>query len=688
MTIPFIARYRKEQTGELDEVQIRQINDSCKAYRALEQKKSDTIRLIDEQGKLTEDLKSKILAATKLTEVEDIYRPYRPKRKTRASVAKDNGLEPLANHLLSLPKEGSLETEAEKYLSDTVLTISDAIQGAKDIIAEMVSDDPDVRAWVRAYSFNHGLLITKAKDAEKASVYQMYYDYKESVKRIVPHRILAINRGEKEEYLRVSIEIPAETVLAWLNRRFIKSTGESMQLINEAIADGYKRLLAPAIERDIRNELTEKAETQATIVFSKNLRSLLLQPPVKGKVCLAIDPAYRTGCKLAVVDATGKLLETGVIYPTPPQKKIEEAKKELTRLIERHNIDSLILGNGTASRETESFVVEFLEQYDKDLTYTIVNEAGASVYSASELAAKEFPDLDVSRRSAISLARRIQDPLAELVKIDPKSIGVGQYQHDIASKRLDESLSAVVESVVNYVGVNINTASSSLLRYVAGINATVAENIVKHREEKGVFGNRKELRKVAKLGPKAFQQSAGFLKIIDGENPLDNTSVHPESYDLTMRLLDMTGLSIQNIGAPILNEKLTTLNIEEAAKKLNAGVPTLKDIVESLMRPGRDPREDMPPPVFRKDVMEMKDLRIGMEFQGVVRNAVDFGIFVDIGVKQDGLVHISEISNRRIKHPLEVVSIGDVISVRVIGVDLDKGRISLTMKNSSTNNTD
>ena len=681
MTIPFIARYRKEKTGELDETQIRGIDERLKHYRSLEQKKAEILRLITEQGKMTVELQAKIQAATKLTELDDLYRPYRPKRKTRASVARERGLEPLASYLLTFPRESSPEMEAKPYLSEAIPSIQEALQGAKDIIAEQITDDSEVRAWVRAYTFDRGFLVVKAREEEKQSVYSMYYDYREPLKRIVPHRILAINRGVREEYLKVAIEVEVDPLMNWLFRREVKEESTTASLVKEAIMDGYKRLLEPAVERDLRNHLTEKAEAQAITIFSRNLRSLLLQSPVKGKICLAIDPAYRTGCKFAVVNATGKLLETGVIYPTPPQKKIAEAEKELERLVKQYQIQSIILGNGTASRETEQFIVDFLQKYNySDLAYTIVNEAGASVYSASELAAKEFPHLDVSHRSAVSLARRIQDPLAELVKIDPKSVGVGQYQHDIAPKKLDASLSAVVESVVNYVGVNLNTASPSLLKYVAGINATVAENIVQYRETTGPFHSRRELKKVAKLGPKAFEQCAGFLRIPEGNNPLDNTAVHPESYALTERLLESLDATPADIGSSKLNEKLKAIELESTAEKLGAGLPTLRDIIESLMRPGRDPREDLPLPVFRKDVLSMEDLRVGMEFQGVVRNVVDFGVFVDIGVKQDGLVHISEISEKRIQHPLDVVAVGHIIKVRVLSVDPEKNRIALTMK--------
>jgi uncharacterized protein len=687
MTIPFISRYRKEHTGELDETQIRQLDDLLKFHRALEQRKTDVLRLIDEQGKLTDDLRTKIKSAVRPTELEDLYRPYRLKRKTRASVAKEKGLESFAAYLMLFPQSGSPEIEAQKYLSDTLLDVQEALQGAKDILAEQVADDPEVRSWVRSFSRDKGLLIVKAKDSGVQSVYTMYYDYKEPVKRLASHRILAINRGEREEYLRVSLDIEEadkQKIYNWLIWRFIKNaTGVTVPLVTEAIIDAYKRLIEPAVERDIRNELTEMAEIQAIVVFSKNLRSLLLQRPVSSKVCLAIDPAYRTGCKIAVVDATGKLLETSVIYPTPPHNRLAESEKELDRIIVKHEVQSLILGNGTASRETEQWLADFIQRNKarfKDLAYTIVSEAGASVYSASILAAKEFPELDVSLRSAISLGRRIQDPLAELVKIDPKSVGVGQYQHDLNSKKLDESLGSVVESVVNYVGVNLNTASPSLLKYVAGLNSAVAQNIVDYREQIGCFRNRKELLKVPKLGKRTFEQATGFLRIAEGDNPLDNTSVHPESYKATLELLQLIDAQLQDIGKLDLKDKLKVLNVEKTAEKLGVGIPTLQDIMDSLIRPGRDPREELPPPVFRKDVLSIEELRVGMEFQGVVRNAVDFGIFVDIGVKVDGLVHISEISEKRIKTPLDVVAVGDIVKVKVLAVEPDKNRISLTMK--------
>lgn len=679
-TIPFIARYRKEATGELDEVQIRKIDELLKYYRNLEQKKEEVLRLINEQGKLTEEIKEKILAARRPVEIDDIYRPFRPKRRTRASMARDKGLQGLADFILTCPETASPQQEAQNYFNEDVPDVEAALQGARDIIAEQLADDPAVRQAVRDLCRKFGTLVSKARNAEQESVYTMYYDYHEAVARIPSHRILAINRGEKEEILKVGLEVDPATVLNLLNR-VSERPGEAGDEMKQAAADSWQRLLAPAIERDLRSELTEHAHEQALQVFSKNLRALLLQAPVKGKVMLGIDPAYRTGCKWAVIDATGMVLEIGVFYPTPPRSDIAGTEKVLAQLVEQYQIDAIAIGNGTASRETEQMVAAFIRKSAcPGLSYTIVSEAGASVYSASELAAKEFPDLDVAERSAISIVRRIQDPLAELVKIEPKSIGVGQYQHDINARSLDDSLSGVVESAVNYVGVDLNTASSSLLSYVAGINATVANNIVKHRESSGPFKDRKQLLKVAKLGPKAFEQAAGFMRISEGANPLDNTPIHPESYPLANALLAFIGADLSSIGSEELHGKLKTLDVKKTAEALEAGMPTLRDIIDALLRPGRDPREDVPPPVFRQDVLSLEDIKAGMEFEGVVRNVVDFGAFVDIGVKVDGLVHISEMSQRRIKHPLEVVSIGDIVKVRVLSVDGQKKRISLSMK--------
>ncbi len=684
-TIPFIARYRKEMTGELDEVKIRDIEELLKHYRTLEQRKADVIRLIDEQGKLTDDLRSQIAKATKMVEVEDIYQPFKLKRKTRASIAREKGLEPLAQYLLSYPMSGSVNQEAEKYLTDTVLSAEDALQGASDIIAESVSDTADIRSWVRKHTKSNGMLCVKAKDAKKDSVYRMYYDYRELVAKIPPHRILAINRGEKEEFLNVSIEIGHDPIIDWMHRKVIKNEHSIVvDLVRSAILDAYKRLLATSIERDIRSELTDKAEKQAIIIFSKNLRSLLLQPPIKGRVVLGVDPAYRTGCKWAVVDGTGKMLEVGVVYPTPPQNKTEESERIFENLIGKYEIDCIVIGNGTGSRETEQFVANLIRKLNSPkLSYAIVSEAGASVYSASKLAAKEFPELEVEKRSAVSISRRLIDPLAELVKIDPKAIGVGQYQHDITPKRLEESLTQVVESSVNYVGVDLNTASPSLLKYVSGVNASVAENIVQYREQYGRFKNRHELAKVPRLGAKAYEQCAGFLRINNGDNPLDATPIHPESYELTDQILKLAGLEIDEIRTQEFRKKLMSLDIKQIADKLSAGAPTIRDIAEALLRPGRDPRDDLPQPIFRKDVLSIEDLQPGMQLKGVVRNVVDFGVFVDIGVKNDGFIHISQLSERYIKHPMDVVSIGDIVTVSVISVDVERKKIALTAKDQS-----
>lgn len=682
-TVPFIARYRKEMTGELDETQIRRIEEQVGYYRNLEQRKEEVIRLIDEQGKLTEEIKEQINQALKLSEVEDIYRPFRPKRKTRGSIARGRGLEPLAVYLLSFPAEGSPDIEAAKYLTEEVPAVEEALQGAMDIIAEDTADDPKVRGWVRDYTRKNGYLVTRAKDPDQDSVYRMYYEFKEPVAKVPSHRVLAINRGEREEFLHVSIDVETEPVISWLNQNYAKEGVVTTDLVKTALADAYKRLIAPAVERDLRGELTEMAHEQAINVFSKNLRNLLLQPPVRGKMVLGVDPAYRTGCKWAVVDQTGKLLEVGVVYPTPPQQRIEEAEQEFARVIKKYEIDVIAIGNGTASRETEQFVAGLIQKLNKtglNLAYVIVSEAGASVYSASNLAIKEFPDLDVSQRSAVSIARRLQDPLAELVKIEPKAIGVGQYQHDVPAKQLNESLAKVVESAVNYVGVDLNTASAALLSYVSGINATVAENIVHYREKNGAFRNRKQLSDVPRLGPKAFEQCAGFLRINDGDNLLDSTPIHPESYELTYKLLELLQVDLAEVGTDALRSKLSGLDVEETAEKLGAGVPTLRDIIEALLRPGRDPRDDLPQPVFRTDVLSIEDLKPGMQLKGVVRNVVDFGAFVDIGVKNDGLVHISELSEKYVKNPLDVVAVGDVVTVRVLSVDAEKGRIALSMK--------
>ncbi|WP_247741013.1 Tex family protein [Cohnella sp. LGH] len=682
-TIPFIARYRKEMTGELDEVQLRAIDDRRTYLKGLEDRKGEVIRLIDEQGKLTPELQAAIEKAIKLQEVEDLYRPYRQKRKTRASVAKERGLEPLALWLLSQPRQGDLRAEAAKYINSEngVETAEDAIQGASDIVAEGLADDAAIRRWIRKFTWDQGVLISKAKNAEAESVYEMYYQYSERVRRLPPHRVLAINRGEREEFLSVSIDVPTDRIVDEINRRTITGGGPARDTLVAAAEDAYKRLISPSIERELRGELTEKAEEHAIGIFSENLRNLLLQPPVKGRVVLGVDPAYRTGCKLAVVDDTGKLLEVAVTYPTPPHNKKAEAEVVFRRMIDQYGVGLIVIGNGTGSRETEQFVVGIIKALpERDLQYLIVNEAGASVYSASKLAAEEFPDLDVSERSAVSIARRLQDPLAELVKIEPKAIGVGQYQHDVTQKRLDESLTGVVESAVNHVGVDVNTASPSLLSYVSGINATMARNIVKLREEKGKFTNRAQIQKVPRLGAKTFEQCAGFLRISDGVNPLDRTPIHPESYDVVGKLFKELGLKLADIGTEPLKAKLGEVRLEDVAERLGVGLPTLRDIVDSLQRPGRDPRDELPPPIFHTDVLDIEDLKPGMELQGTVRNVVDFGAFVDIGIKNDGLVHISQISNKFVKHPTEVVAVGDTVTVWVLGVDLKKGRVSLTMR--------
>lgn len=682
-TIPFIARYRKEMTGELDENQLRAIEERLQYLRNLEERKREVLRLISEQGKLTGELQAAIEHAVKMQEVEDLYRPYRQKRKTRASVAKERGLEPLADWILSQPKQGELAEEAAKYVDPekSVHTSEEAIQGAMDIIAENIADDAKIRAWVRKYTFDHGVLVTEAKDAEQESVYEMYYEYQEPVRKLPPHRILAINRGEREEVLKVSLSVPVEKIHDYIARQYVKGPSVVKDTLLAIIEDAYKRLIAPSIEREVRGEITEKAEEHAIQIFAENLRNLLLQAPVKGKVVLGVDPAYRTGCKLAVVDETGKVLEVAVTYPTPPNNKIAEAKAKFKQLIETYGVGLIVIGNGTASRETEQFVAGLIRELKKPgLQYIIVSEAGASVYSASKLAQEEFPGLDVAERSAISIARRLQDPLAELVKIEPKAIGVGQYQHDVNQKRLDESLRVVVESAVNHVGVDLNTASPSLLSYVSGINSTIAKNIVKYREENGKFQSREQLQNVPRLGAKTFEQCVGFLRISDGTNPLDRTPIHPESYEVVDRLFRELNLELGLIGSQQLKEKLGEVKPEELAPRLGVGVPTLRDIIDSLQRPGRDPREELPPPIFRTDVLQIEDLQEGMELQGTVRNVTDFGAFVDIGIKNDGLVHISQLSESYVKHPMDVVSVGDTVTVWVLGVDLKKGRVSLTMK--------
>ncbi|WP_372814929.1 Tex family protein [Paenibacillus sp.] len=682
-TIPFIARYRKEMTGELDENQLRDIEERLTYLRNLENRKLEVIRLIDEQGKLTGELRSAIEQAVKLQEVEDLYRPYRQKRKTRASVAKEKGLEPLAQWIVLQPRQGDMLTEASKYINSDkgVQTAEEAVQGAMDIIAEQVADDAKIRAWVRKYTFDQGILRSEAKNAELESVYEMYYSYQEPVRKLPPHRILAINRGEREDVLKVTLEVPVERIHDYIGKQLLKGPSIVRDTLAAVVEDAYKRLLAPSIEREVRGEMTEKAEEKAIEVFAENLRNLLLQPPVKGKVVLGVDPAFRTGCKLAVVDDTGKMLEIAVTYPTPPNNKVAEAKAVFKRLIDAYGVELIVIGNGTASRETEQFVAGLIgEIKQRKLAYLIVNEAGASVYSASKLAQSEFPDLDVAERSAISIARRVQDPLAELVKIEPKAIGVGQYQHDVSQKRLEESLTFVVESAVNHVGVDVNTASPSLLSYVSGINSTLAKNIVKYRDENGKFENRQQMQKVPRLGAKAFEQCVGFLRIPDGANPLDNTPIHPESYAVVDRLFKELKLELAKLGSEELKSMLQRLEPEELATKLGVGVPTLRDILDSLLRPGRDPREELEAPIFRTDVLQLEDLTPGMELKGTVRNVIDFGAFVDIGIKNDGLVHISQMSNSYVKHPMDVVSVGDVVTVWVLNIDTKKGRVGLTMK--------
>lgn len=762
-TIPFISRYRKEITGSLDDEQLRNLFERLTYLRNLEDKKTQVLGSIEEQGKLTEELKSKILAAETLVVVEDLYRPYRPKRKTRASVAKEKGLDGLADIILAQETEKSLEEEAEIYVSGEkgVNSTEEAIQGAKDIIAEMISDEADYRIYIRKLTYDEGILTSTAKDEKAESVYEMYYAYEEPLRKVAGHRTLALNRGEKEKFLTVKIAAPEERILRYLEKKtIVRENPVTAPALREIIADSYNRLIAPAIERELRNELTEKAEDGAINVFGKNLEQLLMSPPISGKVVLGWDPAFRTGCKLAVVDETGKVLDTKVIYPTAPQNKVAEAKAELKRLIKKYNVSLISVGNGTASRESEQIIVDLIKELDTPIQYVIVSEAGASVYSASKLATEEFPNFDVGQRSAASIARRIQDPLSELVKIDPKSIGVGQYQHDMNQKKLSEALEGVVEDSVNKVGVDLNTASASLLEYVSGVSKVIARNIVDYREQNGRFKNRKQLLKVAKLGPKAYEQCAGFLRITEGENPLDATSVHPESYPAAVQLMDRMGITMEDVkeaqrrakedkGGPKAsqengqtggrkdkqgkggrqNKQIVIRNTNTAmgkalaaamgggmalesdtkeplsagtaaaqkapgsgslvsrvkdkkklSEELGIGEITLTDILKELEKPGRDPREDMPKPILRSDVLEMKDLKPGMILKGTVRNVIDFGVFVDIGVHQDGLVHISQITDRFIKHPLEAVSVGDIVEVKVLEVDTAKKRIGLTMK--------
>ncbi|KKB93785.1 MULTISPECIES: Tex family protein [Bacillus] len=684
-TVPFIARYRKEQTGSMDEVQIQTISERWQYIQNLNQRKEEVIRLIAEQDKLTDDLKRKIEQSVKLQEVEDLYCPYKQKRKTKATVAKSKGLEPLADYILTLPQDDRLAATADQYISEEkeVFTREEAIEGAKHIIAEQISDEPTFRKWIRQETFKRGTIKSaagKSADTDEKNVYEMYYEYEEPIAKVVPHRVLAMNRGEKEDILKVSIEPPADHIKAYLEKQIIKNRSTSVkEILQETIEDSYKRLIQPAIEREIRKELSEKADEQAIHIFSENLRKLLLQPPMKGKTVLGVDPAFRTGCKLAVSDETGKVLKIDVIYPHAPVNKTKEAHEKVKKILEQYQVEMVAIGNGTASRETEQFIVNVLKDMPRKIYYVIVNEAGASVYSASELAREEFPDLKVEERSAVSIARRLQDPLAELVKIDPKSVGVGQYQHDVSQKRLNESLRFVVETVVNQVGVNVNTASAALLQYVAGLSKSVAGNVVKKREEIGKFSNRKELKDIPRLGAKTYEQCIGFLRVQEGTEPLDRTGIHPESYKETKALLKKLGLSTEHIGTAELKDKINQLALSETAKELGIGEITLKDICEQLTRPERDPRDEVPKPLLKTDVLQLEDLKEGMELQGTVRNVVDFGAFVDIGVKQDGLVHISKLSNQFVKHPLDVVSVGDIVTVWVDGVDVQKGRVSLSM---------
>lgn len=684
-TIPFIARYRKEMTGSCDDQKLREINDRLTYLRNLEKRKEEVISSIEEQGKLTDEISEAVASATTLAEVEDIYRPYKQKRKTRASAAKEKGLEPLAELLFSFTLKGvDLNEIAAEYINEEkgVNSAEEALQGASDIIAEQISDAPEARRVLKDLIAKRGVIKSVAK-SEEESVYEMYYDYSEPVSKIPSHRILAINRGEKEGFLKVSVEVEEETALMLLEHLFIKSGSSSTDFCKTAAADSYNRLILPSLERETRSTLTEKADEQAIKMFGSNLKPLLMQPPIKNKTVLAVDPAYRTGCKLAVVDGNSRVLFTGVIYPTPPQSKIEDSEKKVLSLIDKFAIDCISIGNGTASKESEIFIADTIKKSKRPVSYMVVNEAGASVYSASKLGAEEFPDFDVSVRSAVSIARRLQDPLSELVKIEPKSIGVGQYQHDVPPARLEESLSGVVEDCVNSVGVDLNTASVSLLKYISGVTNATAKNIVSYREENGGFNSRAELKKVKGLGPKAFQQCAGFLRIPEGKTPLDNTGVHPESYDSAKKLLELFGYSLKDVaanGAAGIGSKVKDYGVAKAAEECGIGIPTLNDIVSELEKPGRDIRDELPKPMLRTDIMDMNDLKEGMELTGTVRNVIDFGVFVDIGVHQDGLVHISQICDKFIKHPSEVLKVGEVVKVKVLSVDSAKKRISLTMK--------
>ena len=681
-TIPFIARYRKPVTGELNDEQLRTLDERLKYLRNLEEKKKTVVDSITEQGKMTDEIMSKIAMAETIVAVDDIYRPFRPKRKTRATEAKAKGLEPLADIFLKQEKNKNPEEEAKAFVNEEkgVANVAEAIQGAKDIIAEMVSDNDEFRKAIRNIVVKHGLIVSNTKNPEEKTPYENYYDYSEGVNKIPGHRILAINRGEKEKVLNVKIEMPEENIIASLDKVIIKGESQFKPLLKEAIEDGFKRLIKPAIEREIRSQLTEKAEDGAITVFGQNLKQLLMQPPIAGRNVLGWDPAFRTGCKLAVVDNTGKVLYTTVIFPTAPQNKVAESKKIVLDIIKKYNVSLISLGNGTASRESEAVIVDIIKECPTKVEYIIVNEAGASVYSASKLATEEFPNFDVGQRSATSMARRLQDPLAELVKIEPKAIGVGQYQHDMNQKKLDEALSNIVEDCVNNVGVDLNTASAPLLEYVSGISKTIAKNIVEYREENGQFQSRKDLLSVAKLGPKAFEQCAGFMRIREGKEPLDYTSVHPESYSSAKKLLKKYGFSTKDILGGNIHLTDEIKDVKEVAKEIGTDPITLRDMIKELEKPGRDPREEMPKPVLKSDVLDFDDLKEGMELKGTVRNVIDFGAFVDIGVHQDGLVHISEMSNKFIKHPLDVVSVGDVVDVRVLSVDKERKRIQLSMK--------
>ncbi|WP_022792611.1 Tex family protein [Marinococcus halotolerans] len=685
-TVPFIARYRKEQTGASDEMVIRDVQQAWNYANQLAERKEEVLRLIDKQEKLTPELRQSINGAVQLQEVEDLYRPYKQKRRTKATAAKEKGLEPLAEWLMSQPKEGTPEEQAQAFVNEEagVADVAAALEGARHIISEQIADDAGIRHSVRELSYKQGRLQSAAKDETKdeRGIYSMYYDHEEALAKAPSHRVLAMNRGESEGVLKISLQAPEDRILSTIEKKVVKRFGSpAVPQLNEAIEDSYKRLIGPAVERELRKVKTEEAETQAISVFSENLRNLLLQPPMKGKTVLGVDPAYRTGCKLSVVDGNGRLLEVGVIYPVPPRNKVTEAKKEVFSLIEKYNIQVIAIGNGTASRETEEFIAGVVDEAEEDVSYIIVNEAGASVYSASEVAREEFPDLQVEERSAASIARRLQDPLAELVKIDPKSIGVGQYQHDVSQARLNESLTFVVETAVNQVGVDVNSASSSLLQYVAGLSKAVANNVIKQREALEGFTSRKELQKVPRLGAKTYEQAAGFLRVPESSNPFDRTAIHPESYQTAERLLSHLELEAAQAGTKEMKEALENQEVHQLAEALEVGVPTLQDIIEDLKRPNRDPRDTFSKPLLKKGIMTLDDLEKGMELQGTVRNVVDFGAFIDVGVKEDGLVHISKLANRFIKHPMEVVSVGEIVTVWVEDIDQKRGRVALTMVN-------